>query len=99
MIRYRNFADLVDRMDASSPQQTALLVCDGGEKPQPISWSELAALVRERADELVESGHACEAILADGTPACVVEVFAAVRAGLQVALVDPLMPNRVTGVG
>ena len=40
-------------------------------------------------------GHACEAVLADGTVECVVEVFAAVRVGLQVALVDPLMPNRV----
>ena len=95
MIRYRDFADLVDRMDASSPERVALLTCDGAGNVQAITWAELAARVRERAEALVDGGRVCEAILADGTAACVVEVFAAVRAGLQVALVDPLMPDRV----
>ena len=82
-------------MVAASPERPALLACAGDEGVQSVSWGELAARVRERADELAACGRACEAILADGTLECVVEVFAAVRAGLQVALVDPLMPNSV----
>lgn len=95
MKRFEDFADLVDRMAASSPERPALLACEGTSSPQVISWGELAGCVRTRAEALAGRGRMCEAILADGTPACVVEVFAAVRAGLQVALVDPLVPNDV----
>ena len=95
MERYRNFEDLLNKMVAASPEQPALLTCAGDEGVQSVSWGELAARVHKRADELAGCGRACEAILADGTLECVVEVFSAVRAGLQVALVDPLMPNSV----
>lgn len=96
MIRYAGFDDLVDRMVENAPEKVALLCSPlGGEEMRAITWSELAGLVRARAEELVEQGNACEVILADGTAECVVEVFAAVRTGLQVALVDPLMPNQV----
>ena len=96
MNRYKCFADLVDRMVADSPERVALLHSPQDlEGVRSVTWAELAELVRKRAEELVSENHACEAILADGSPECVIEVFAAVRAGLQVALVDPLMPNRV----
>ena len=96
MIRYNNFDDLIDRMVESAPGKAALLCAPQGEaEAHAVSWGELAERVRARADELARRGWACEAILADGTVECVVEVFAAVRAGLQVALVDPLMPNQV----
>lgn len=94
MNRYKDFADLIDRMSASFPKRTALLAWGEGE-PRDVSWSELASLVRDRSDRLRRAGGLCEAVLADGTVECVVETFAAVCAGLQVALVDPLMPNRV----
>lgn len=95
MIRYEGFDDLLDRMAASAPRRTAILTCEGGDDVRAVTWAELAGLVSERAGALAGEGHACEAILADGTLGCVVEAFASVRAGLQVALVDPLMPNRV----
>ena len=95
MMRYKDFADLVDRMAAASPARPALLTCGGDGSKQAITWGELAQSVQARAEELENAGGACEAILADGTPACVIEVFAAVRAGLQVALIDPLVPNDV----
>ena len=105
MLRFKDFTDLIDRMSSTSPERTALLVCDAEgagagrgvatDMTRAVTWAELVTRVRERADELESGGCACEAILADGTVACVVEVFAAVRAGLQVALVDPLMPNQV----
>ena len=93
MIRYKDFADLVDRVAASSPERAALLTCDYDDAVQAITWAELAELVRVRATELAGLDHVCEAILADGTAECVIEIFAAVRAGLQVALVDPLIPT------
>ena len=96
MIRYEDFADLVDRMVAESPEKAALLYSpEGGEGVRAVTWSELGERVCARADELTGRGLACEAILADGSVGCVVEVFAAVRAGMQVALVDPLIPNDV----
>ena len=96
MIRYRGFADLVDRMAASGPERVALLYSPWGEEGvRAVTWAELAERVRLRADELAGRGCACEAILADGTAECVVEAFAAVRVGMQIALVDPLMPDDV----
>ena len=95
MIHYTDFADLVKRMAACSPERAALLACAADGRVQAVSWRDLAARIDNRAGELAHGGRACEAILAEATPACIVEVFAAVRAGLQVALVDPLIPNRM----
>ena len=95
MARYKDFDDLIDRMASSMPEHPAVLVWEGEKGVRVVSWDELAACVRERASALAAKGCACEAVLADGSYECVVEVFAAVRAGLQVALFDPLMPNRV----
>ena len=95
MNRYKDFADLVDRMAVDAPERSALLACGATGAPQAITWGELAARVRARTTELTAQGRTCEAILADGTSACVVEAFAAVRAGLQVALLDPMLPNQV----
>ncbi len=95
MIRYRDFADLVNRMSASNPEKEALLVYQGAGGVRAFSWAEFAALVQDRADDLAGHEDACEAILVDGSLESVVEVFAAVKAGLQVVLVDPLIPNEV----
>ena len=96
MIRYRDFADLIDCMVASEPGRVALLHSPKSEEGmRGVTWGELAERVRVRAEELAAGGRACEAILADGSVECIVEVFAAVEAGVQVALVDPLMPNQV----
>ena len=97
MIRYEGFADLVDRMVASAPGKAALVACGNDGAVLGITWEDFAERVRMRSAQLARSGGRCEAILADGSPDCVVEVFAAVKAGLQVALVDPLMPNQVLG--
>ena len=95
MIRYNDFDDLINRMVASEPEKVALLSSSDGTEVNAITWVELAARVDERVCELAGRNRTCEAILADGTPDCVVEIFAAVRAGLQVALLDPLAPNRI----
>lgn len=94
MIRYKDFADLVDRMVASEPERVALLYSLKGEEIRAVTWTEFAERIRARAEVLAGENHACEAILADGTFDSVVEVFAAVRVGLQVALVNPMIPNQ-----
>ena len=120
MERYKDFADLIGRMERACPERTALLSWEGGAgRPREAAasgapghpagasaapaapgvrattWGELAGRLHARAVELAGAGRACEAILADGTLGCVVELFAAVEAGLQVVLADPLMPDRV----
>ncbi|MDO4400798.1 MAG: AMP-binding protein [Coriobacteriia bacterium] len=95
MERYRDFGDLIDRMAFACPGKVALRGCDERGELRDVTWSELQGLVCERADALAPRGGECEAVLADGSIACVIEVFAAVRAGLQVALADPFIPNAV----
>lgn len=95
MKRFADFADLIDRMVVEAPERVALCVVEGRGEVRGVTWSELGALVGARVGQLREAGGLCEAVLADGSLGCVVEVFAAVLAGSQVALVDPLMPNRV----
>ena len=96
MIRYAGFDDLIGRMVDEAPDKAALQCAPIGEEGvRTVTWGEFGNLVRTRADELSAQACACEAILADGAVGCVVEVFAAVQAGLQVVLVDPLMPNDV----
>ena len=95
MKRYKDFSDLIDCMVASFPERAALIACGNDGKKRTITWKDLDQRVRARAVELASRNRLCEAILADGTPAFIIEVFAAVRADLQIALIDPLMPNNV----
>ncbi len=95
MNRYSDFSDLIDCMVDAVPNKAALLVGEHEGVVRRVTWAELAEDVRTRAEELGTRECACEAVLADGSYGCVVEVFAAVRAGLQVALVDPFVPNQV----
>ena len=95
MIRYRDFDDLLERMATRSPLQPALLSINSEGAIIQTTWDELQRLVCARAEALASDGRTCEALLADGTLECVVEVFSAVRAGVQIALLDPLMPNDV----
>ena len=81
-------------MVESCAREGGAAVCAGEAKVQAVTWAELAR-VRERGPTSWRiAGMLARRILADGTVECVIEVFAAVRAGLQVALVDPLMPTR-----
>ena len=80
-------------MATTCPDRTAFVFWEDGR--QTVCWSELAWRVEERARQLGSRKYACEAILADGSPECVIELFAACEAGLQVALIDPSMPIKV----
>ncbi len=73
-----------------SPEHTALRY-DGEE----CSYGELLRRVRERAEELKNSGKSCLGLLSDGSLDCVVELFAANLAGLQLVLLDEGAPESV----
>ena len=57
------------------------------------SFSELYADVLARAEELRRGGRSCIGILADGSLACVEEIFAANLAGLQIVMLDAMAPE------
>ena len=50
---------------------------------------------RERAEELRAGGKTCLGVLADGSRDCVVEIFAAVTAGLQLVMLDENAPEEL----
>ena len=58
-----------------------------GDECAEVTWAAFADLVKARAAELA-TGARCEAIVADGSLGCVVEVFAANRAGRAVVMLD-----------
>ena len=89
-MRFGGFAELLEYWAEHSPERTALRY-DGEE----CSYGELLRRVRDRAEELKRSGKSCLGLLSDGSLACVVELFAANLAGLQLVLLDGGAPEAV----
>ena len=80
---------------AQSPDRTALCFDQGGR--QTMSYAALCAAVETRAEALRLEGGSCVGILADGSAACVIEIFTSVRAGRQVVLLDAALPDETLG--
>lgn len=75
-----------------------------GDERVSVSWTEFSEMVHTRAAELQAEDARCEAILCDGSFACVVEIFAANLAGRAVAMLDEsvsaeLLPMLLAAVG
>ena len=88
-MRFSGFRELIDVMEKTRPDATALV---HGDEREAVSWALFAEKVRARAEGLARGASSCEAVVTDGSLACVTEVFAANRAGLAVALVDESTP-------
>ncbi len=86
-MRFQSFSSLLKHYAAAAPEAPALLTGDG-DAPVCISYRELEQRVQARAEALRGSRKTSECILCDGTAANVIEIFAAVRAGLQVTLLN-----------
>ena len=86
-MRFASFFGMLEHWSGVAPDAPALIHEENGEK-RAVSYAQLLAAVRDRAEVLKNCAGRCEAILADGSYECVVEVFAAVAAGLPVALLD-----------
>ena len=87
-MRFNGFEEMLRYWATERPD--GLAIC--GEK-ESFSFQELLQCVTARAEELRQSGKSCLGVLSDGSPACVVEIFAANLAGLQIVLLDESAPE------
>ena len=87
-MRYRDFDDMLKNKAESLPDHAALRY---GEK----TWTfrELYEAVCRKAEEYRASGKTCLGILADGSPDCVISLFGAAKAGLQLVMLDAALPD------
>ena len=76
----------------TAPEHPAL-IHDRGE----LSFAALLEAVEKRAGELRADGGTCIGVLSDGSAECVIEIFAAVFAGMQVVLLDAALPGAALG--
>ena len=82
-MRYNDFDDLLKNKAAALPDHTALRY---GEKRW--TYRELYDAVSVKAEEYRASGKTCLGVLADGSADCVISLFGAAKAGLQLVLLD-----------
>ena len=87
-MRYRDFDDMLKNKAESLPDHAALRY---GEK----TWTfrELYEADCRKAEEYRASGKTCLGILADGSPDCVISLFGAAKAGLQLVMLDAALPD------
>lgn len=94
-MRFDSFDHMLRYWAEKTPGAPALVYDEGGKKT--LSFSELRAEVSARSEEMKAEGGSCVGILADGSRACVVEIFAAAAAGLQTVMLDAALPDEVLG--
>ncbi len=82
-MRFDRFEQMLAHFAEISPDAPALRY----EKKQ-LTFSELKSAVDARADALRAGGKSCLGLLCDGSLDCVVELFAANLAGLQLVMLD-----------
>lgn len=88
--RFSSFRGLLRAGAEDYPDRIALRSADGS---GALTYAELLAAIGSRAEALRESGKTCLGVLCDGSVPCVLEIFAAVLAGLQVVLLDQNIPE------
>ena len=86
--RFQSFEELLTFWAAESPDSPALRYEDG-----ILTFSELKERVQRRAAELKCTGKSCLGMLSDGSLDCMVEIFAANLAGLQLVMLDQSAPE------
>ena len=89
-MRFQSFEELLHYWEKESPDRTAL--CWGQES---CSFHELRERVLRRDAELEKYEKSCLGLLADGSMNCVVEIFAANIAGLQLVMLDASAPESI----
>ena len=87
-MRFQRFENLLRHWAETSPDAPALRY-----GPRTLSSSELWAAVQNRTEELRSSGKSCLGLLSDGSMDCVIELFAANLAGLQIVMLDENAPS------
>ena len=92
-MRFGSFAQMLDYYASVSPDSPALYY--GTSVRNVCTFSELKRTVDARAAALSAEGKTCLGVFTDGSFACVVTIFAAVQAGLQVVLLDENTPDSI----
>ena len=87
-MRFDRFEDLLKSWAAQTPDAPALRY-----EKRLLSFSQLWLTVQKRAEELRSSGKSCLGLLSDGSMDCVIELFAANLAGLQIVMLDENAPS------
>ncbi len=91
-MRFKGFEKMLAHYAERTPDAPALRFAEG-ETVGTMTYAELARAVAARAEELRACEKTCMGVLADGSRACLIEIFAAVRAGMQVVLLDEMLPE------
>jgi len=86
-MRFDRFSQLLAHWAEAAPQAPALR-CGG----RSLSFAETWEAVRTRAEALRAEGRTCLGVLADGSLDCVIELFAANLAGMQLVMLDENAP-------
>ena len=87
-MRFDSFEHMISHWARETPDACALRH-ERGE----CTFRQLYGLVRERAEALRRGGKTCLGILSDGSFDCVVTIFAASLAGLQIVMLDENAPE------
>ena len=87
-MRFESFAQLLAYGAEQYPDAPALRY-----EKEVLSYRQFYERVRARAEELRAGGKTCLGLLADGSLGCVLELFAANLAGLQLVMLDENAPT------
>ena len=87
-MRFDSFDHLLSHWARETPDACALRHERGA-----CTFRQLYELVQTRAETLRRSGKTCLGILSDGSFDCVVTIFAANLAGLQIVMLDENAPE------
>ena len=96
-MRFSGFEEMLRHYADNTPKAPALWL-PGEEGPEPLGFLELEARVDQRCRELRGGGKTCLAVFSDGSAECVITIFAAVRAGMQVVLLDDALPDAAAAI-
>ena len=87
-MRFDRFEHLLRHWAETAPDAPALRYND-----RLLTFSQLWSAVQDRAEELRKTGKTCLGLLSDGSMDCVIELFAANLAGLQLVMLDENAPS------
>ncbi len=93
-LRFSGFEQMLAHFAERTPDAPALR-CEKSGAVATLTYAELSRAVASRAEELRAEGKTCMGVLADGSAACLIEIFAAVRAGMQVVMLDENVPTAI----
>ncbi len=95
-MRFESFHELLRHWAERAPEHPALIFEANGAKKE-LRYAALLEAAESRAQALRAEGKSCIGILSDGSAACVIEIFAANLAGLQIVMLDAALPEAVLG--